>query len=75
MSRDKVVFMRNYLKKEDGILLPMIRNIIEIRPIYGYKRITAMVNNIFHGNTRKVNKKRIYRIRGVPIRRSKTNAK
>ena len=49
--------MRNYLKEEDSILLPMIRNIIETRPTYGYKRITAMVNNIFHGNNRKVNKK------------------
>lgn len=54
--------MRNYLKEEDSILLPMIRNIIEKRPTYVYKRITAMVNNIFHGNRRKVNTKRIYRI-------------
>ena len=54
--------MRNYLKEEDSILLPMIRNIIETIPTYGYKRITAMVNNIFHGNKINVNKKRIYRI-------------
>ncbi|WP_158998366.1 hypothetical protein [Pigmentibacter ruber] len=42
--------MRNYLKEEDSILLPMIRNIIEIIKTYGYKRITAMDNNIFHAN-------------------------
>ncbi|WGL58828.1 IS3 family transposase [Pigmentibacter sp. JX0631] len=54
--------MRNYLKDEASILLPMIRNTIETRSTYGYKIITAMVNNIFHGNNRKVNKKRIYRI-------------
>lgn len=52
-----------YQKESDQELLPQIKTIIQLRPTYGYKRVTAMLNR-----QRAVlklgplNKKRIYRI-------------
>lgn len=52
-----------YKRKEDPEILEQIKEIIKIRPTYGYKRIAAMINRKrkidFIG---KINKKRIYRI-------------
>ena len=35
-----------YRKPEDAALLPTIREIVDARPTYGYRRITALVNRI-----------------------------
>jgi hypothetical protein len=52
-----------YKKSNDSQVLTQINAIISLRPTYGYKRVTAMVNkprkSLGHN---KVNKKRIYRI-------------
>ena len=50
-------------RSSDAEVLSQIKSIIEIRPTYGYKRVTAMVNRIRHAlGLNKLNKKRIYRI-------------
>lgn len=55
--------MKNYRKKDDELLLPLIKNILYKRPTYGYKRVTAMVNHsLSESQQSKVNKKRVYRI-------------
>lgn len=53
----------SYHKAEDEVLLPMIREIVDERPTYGYPRTTAMLNRRLRvlGRSR-VNHKRIYRI-------------
>ena len=33
-----------YRKAEDEALLPLIRRLVDERPTYGYRRITALVN-------------------------------
>ena len=52
-----------YRKKEDAMILKEIKEVLRVRPSYGYKRVTAMVNKvrIIRGLNR-LNKKRIYRI-------------
>lgn len=50
---------KGYRKADDTWILPLIQKVIESRPTYGYKRVTAMVNRA-HGL--KLNKKRIGRI-------------
>jgi len=52
-----------YHKAEDEEILTQIRSITSLRPTYGYKRVTAMVNRLRStlGHSR-LNKKRIYRI-------------
>jgi putative transposase len=57
---------QEYKKPSDAELLPQIKTIIDARPTYGYKRVTAMVNRIRVAlGLKKVNKKRIYRIMKV----------
>lgn len=55
--------MGRYKKKEDLEILEAIKKHRELRPTYGYKRITAMMNRerILNGSQR-VNRKRIYRL-------------
>lgn len=52
-----------YFKADDSEILVQIRSVISLRPTYGYKRVTAMVNRmrLSLGHS-KLNKKRIYRI-------------
>jgi putative transposase len=53
----------SYHKAEDEGLLPMIREIVDERPTYGYPRTTAMLNRRLRGLGRaRVNHKRVYRI-------------
>jgi transcriptional regulator with XRE-family HTH domain len=33
-----------YVKATDEALLPLIRRFVDVRPTYGYRRITALVN-------------------------------
>jgi putative transposase len=55
--------MAFYRKTEDEIYLPLIRQVIERRPTYGYKRVTALVNRILRDKLQaQINRKRTYRI-------------
>lgn len=52
-----------YKRKEDLEILAQIKEEIKIRPTYGYKRITAMINRKRKCDSLgKINKKRVYRI-------------
>lgn len=52
-----------YKKNNDESILRTINEIIKIRPTYGYKRVTAMVNKRRKAaGLSKLNRKRIYRI-------------
>lgn len=54
---------RRYRKDEDEALLPLIREIADARPTYGYPRITALLNRRLTELGRpRVNHKRVYRI-------------
>jgi len=53
----------NYRKAEDEVLVPLIREIVDERPTYGYPRTTARLNRRLQGMGRaRVNRKRVYRI-------------
>ena len=48
---------------DDAYFLAEIREILRLRPTYGYKRITAMINRKRKKQSqRKINKKRVYRV-------------
>jgi len=52
-----------YKKSNDAQVLSQINAIISLRPTYGYKRVTAMVNKLRKSlDYPKVNRKRIYRV-------------
>lgn len=51
---------RFYHKAEDDHYLPMIREIVDERPTYGYRRVTAVLNRQL--GEAPVNHKRVYRI-------------
>ena len=52
-----------YRKPEDEALLPTIREIVDARPSYGYRRITALVNRVLRSQGKPVvNAKRVLRI-------------
>ena len=54
---------RRYQKAEDARLLPLIRMLVDERPTYGYRRITALVNReLASEGTAPANHKRIYRL-------------
>jgi len=54
---------RRYTKKEDDLLLPHIRAIIDARSSYGYRRMTALLNHRLQTEgISRVNHKRVYRI-------------
>lgn len=57
---------QRYCKAEDQILLPRIRRLVDERPTYGYRRITALLNRALaiDGQPR-ANHKRVYRIMQV----------
>ena len=62
-KKAKVIDMGFYRKNDDEFYLPMIKEIINTRPTYGYKRVTAMLNrHLLSKNLPIVNKKRVYRI-------------
>ena len=52
-----------YVKAGDEVLLPLIRRVVDARPTYGYRRITALVNRELatHGQA-PANRKRVHRI-------------
>jgi len=52
-----------YQKHEDGIVLSEIKEVLLIRPTYGYKRVTAMINKKrVNLGLERYNKKRILRV-------------
>ncbi len=52
-----------YRKSEDAHVLPPIRELVDARPTYGYRRITALVNRrLMEAGKPRVNHKRIFRI-------------
>ena len=55
-----------YRKLEDARLLPTIREIVDARPTYGYRRVTALVNRLLRTRGEPVvNAKRVLRIMRV----------
>ena len=53
----------SYRKPDDTTVLPFIRELVDARPTYGYRRITAMLNRQLAATGEpRVNHKRIYRI-------------
>jgi putative transposase len=52
-----------YVKADDEALLPLIRRIVDARPTYGYRRITALVNReLARQSLPPANRKRVHRI-------------
>ena len=53
----------SYRKPDDGDLLPLIRRLVDERPTYGYRRITALANReLVKTGKPMANHKRIFRI-------------
>ena len=54
---------RRYHKAQDAALLPLVRRLVDARPTYGYRRITALVNReLAAQGAPPANHKRVYRI-------------
>lgn len=54
---------RYYQKLEDQSILEEIKAVIAIRPTYGYRRVTTMVNRKRANEERtKINRKRVQRV-------------
>ncbi len=52
-----------YVKPDDEWLLPLVRELVDERPTYGYRRITALLNRQFRkAGKPRVNHKRVYRL-------------
>jgi putative transposase len=39
----------SYRKADDEMLLPLVRELVDARPTYGYRRITALLNRRLGG--------------------------
>lgn len=51
-----------YCKADDAALLPRVRRLVDERPSYGYRRITALLNRELAAEAfPRVNHKRVYR--------------
>ena len=49
--------------KRDEALLPLIRRLVDQRPTYGYRRVTALVNRVLAAEGKPAaNHKRVFRI-------------
>lgn len=54
---------RRYHKAADEGLLPLIRRLVDERPTYGYRRVTALVNRLLAAEGKPTaNHKRVFRI-------------
>jgi transposase InsO family protein len=52
-----------YRKTDDEVLMPLIRRLVEARPTYGYRRITALLNRKLAAEAKAAaNHKRVFRI-------------
>jgi putative transposase len=55
--------IKNYYKADDAVLIPFIREIVDARTTYGYRRVTVLLNKkLVEMKLSPVNHKRIYRI-------------
>jgi putative transposase len=62
-KKAKVLQMAFFKKRDDEIYLPIIRQVVDNRPTYGYKRITILVNRILKSRGElTINRKRVYRL-------------
>ena len=53
----------SYRKADDDTLLPLIRRLVDERPTYGYRRITALANReLATAENPPVNHKRVFRL-------------
>src|SRR5262249_17165711 len=53
----------SYCKAADEKLLPLIRRLVDERPTYGYRRVTALVNRVLAAEGKPAaNHKRVFRI-------------
>ena len=54
---------RRYHKAQDAAVLPRVRRLVDARPTYGYRRITALLNrDLAAEGAAPVNHKRVYRL-------------
>jgi putative transposase len=54
---------RRYQKAQDAAVLPLVRRLVDARPTYGYRRITALLNrNLAAEGLAPANHKRVYRL-------------
>jgi transposase InsO family protein len=52
-----------YRKATDALLLPLVQELVETRPTYGYRRVTALLNRRLRAEGKaQVNHKRVYRL-------------
>jgi putative transposase len=57
---------RRYQKAQDAAVLPLVRRLVDARPTYGYRRITALLNRDLAADGRALaNHKRVYRLMKV----------
>lgn len=57
---------RRYQKAQDAAVLPLVRRLVDARPTYGYRRITALLNrDLAAEGLTPANHKRIYRLMKV----------
>ena len=57
---------RRYQKAQDAAVLPLVRRLVDARPTYGYRRITALLNrDLAAEGLAPANHKRIYRLMKV----------
>ena len=62
-QKDASFSRRNYRKVDDEALVPLIREIVDERPTYGYPRTSAILNRRLQWMGRaRVNRKRVYRV-------------
>jgi putative transposase len=55
--------IKSYYKADDAVLIPFIREIVDVRSTYGYRRVTVLLNKkLVEMKLAPVNHKRIYRI-------------
>ena len=57
---------RRYHKAQDAAVLPLVRRLVDARPTYGYRRITALLNrDLAADGLAPANHKRVYRLMKV----------
>ena len=57
---------RRYQKAQDAAVLPLVRRLVDARPTYGYRRITALLNrDLAEEGLAPANHKRVYRLMKV----------
>ncbi len=54
---------RRHHKAQDAAVLPLVRRLVDARPTYGYRRITALLNrDLAAEGLASANHKRVYRL-------------